>query len=70
MILNYKMGVAASALALGAVTIVLAVDVQAQAFSGKPVRMIVGFPPGGSNDIVARIVGPKLGELIGAQVVI
>lgn len=36
----------------------------------KPVRLLVGFPPGGNNDIVARIVTPKLSELLGQQVVI
>ena len=42
----------------------------AQAYPNKPIRMIVGFPPGGSNDIVARIVAPKLGEILGVQVVV
>jgi tripartite-type tricarboxylate transporter receptor subunit TctC len=42
----------------------------AQAYPTRPIRLIIGFPPGGSNDIVARIVGPKLGELMGAQVVV
>src|SRR3546814_13392250 len=32
--------------------------------------MVVGFPPGGSNDIVARIIAPKLGELLGVSVVV
>ena len=40
------------------------------AYPTKPIRLIVGFPPGGSNDIVARIVAPKFGEFIGAQVVV
>ena len=42
----------------------------AQQYPNKPIRLIVGFPPGGSNDIVARIVSPKLGELLGQQVVV
>ena len=42
----------------------------AQVYPGKPVRLIVAFPPGGSTDIIARIVGQKLGERLGQQVVI
>ena len=43
------------------------------AFAQYPTRaihLIVGFAPGGSNDIVARIVGQKVGELLGTGVVI
>lgn len=42
----------------------------AQAYPSKPVRFIVGFPPGGTNDIVARALGQKLTELMGQQFVI
>jgi tripartite-type tricarboxylate transporter receptor subunit TctC len=42
----------------------------AQAFPTKPVRIIVAFPAGGGTDIVARIVGQKLGEAWGQPVVI
>jgi len=42
----------------------------AQSYPSKPVRLIVAFPPGGSTDIIARIVGQKLGERLGQQVVI
>jgi len=42
----------------------------AQTYPTKAVRFIVGFPPGGTNDIVARIIAPKLGENLGQQVVV
>jgi tripartite-type tricarboxylate transporter receptor subunit TctC len=42
----------------------------AQAWPAKPIRMMVPFPPGGSTDIVARIVAQKLGERLGQSIVI
>jgi tripartite-type tricarboxylate transporter receptor subunit TctC len=42
----------------------------AQDFPSKPVRLIIGFPPGGSNDVLARNVAPRLGEILGNQVVV
>lgn len=42
----------------------------AAAYPTKPVRLIVPFPPGGSNDIVARMVANELSPLLGQQVVI
>ncbi len=45
-------------------------QVVAQTYPNKPIRLIVGFPPGGSNDIVARNLAPRLGELLGVQVVV
>jgi len=41
-----------------------------QTYPNRPVRMIVPFAPGGASDFVARIIGPKLGELLGASIVI
>jgi tripartite-type tricarboxylate transporter receptor subunit TctC len=41
-----------------------------QAYPTKPVRVIIPFPPGGANDIMARIVFPKLSEQLGQQFII
>lgn len=41
----------------------------AQGYPSKPVRLIVPFPPGGSTDLVARSIMPRLGELLGQQIV-
>ena len=41
-----------------------------QAYPTRPVRMMVGFPPGGGTDVVARIISPRLSENLGQPVVI
>jgi tripartite-type tricarboxylate transporter receptor subunit TctC len=41
----------------------------AQAYPSKPVRMIIPFPPGGSNDVVGRMIAFQLSERLGRQVV-
>jgi len=40
-----------------------------QQYPIRPVRMLVGFPPGGGTDIVGRIVAQKLSENLGQQVI-
>jgi tripartite-type tricarboxylate transporter receptor subunit TctC len=42
----------------------------AQDYPKRPIRWIVGFPPGGSTDIVARIMAPWLSERLGQQVIV
>lgn len=42
----------------------------AQTYPTKPVRLIIPFPPGGSNDVVGRAIGQQLGERLGQGVVI
>ena len=44
--------------------------VPALAQSDRPVSLVVGYPPGGSTDLTARIVGPELGRRLGQTVVI
>jgi len=42
----------------------------AQAYPDKAIRLIVPFPPGGSNDVIARVVGAQLSERLGQTVLI
>jgi len=42
----------------------------AQTWPPKPIRMLVGFAPGGGTDIVARALAPKIGEVLGQPVVV
>jgi len=39
-------------------------------YPARPIRFLVGFPPGGTNDIVARAIAPKFSEFLGQSVVI
>ena len=50
--------------------LVLASTANAQSYPDRPVRLIVGFPPGGSSDTVARVVGQSLSPLLGQPVVV
>ncbi|WP_066339755.1 tripartite tricarboxylate transporter substrate binding protein [Azohydromonas lata] len=42
----------------------------AQNWPGKPIRLIVPYPPGGFTDVTARLIGQKLGERLGQTVVV
>jgi tripartite-type tricarboxylate transporter receptor subunit TctC len=41
-----------------------------QDYPNRPVRLIIPFPPGGSNDVVGRMIGTQLSEKLGKQVVV
>ncbi len=53
-----------------ALALLCPVFAQAQSYPDKPVKLTVGFPPGSGPDVVTRLVGQKLGELLKQQVVI
>ena len=43
---------------------------QAQGYPSRPVRMIVGYPPGGTADVVARLISQQLSERLGQPFVV
>jgi tripartite-type tricarboxylate transporter receptor subunit TctC len=54
----------------GLVLWVMSADAVAQAYPSKPVRWVVPFPPGGSADIMGRMIGQELAKTVGQPVVI
>jgi hypothetical protein len=45
-------------------------NADAQSYPDRPIRLIVGYAPGGGTDLVARLVGPYLGRALGQSIVI
>ena len=43
---------------------------QEQSYPNKTIRLVVGFPPGGANDVLARQLAPRLSTALGGQSVI
>ena len=62
----HRFAVTLAALSLAA----LASHAGAQAWPAKPIRMVSAFPPGGTTDILARVLGQKLTEVFGQPVVV
>src|SRR2546423_15341675 len=52
------------------VTFLAAGAVEAQPYPSKPVKIIVGFAPGGGSDFIARVMAQKLTERLGTQVIV
>ena len=57
-------------LALTAALTTVSFAAAAQAYPDKPIKILIPFPPGGGTDFVSRMVGTKLGELTGWQIVL
>ena len=67
--MNRTFGICAAIAAMilpGVTSAVMAAD----SYPTRPIRLIVPFPPGGSNDIVGRVIGQQLGERLGKPLVI
>jgi tripartite-type tricarboxylate transporter receptor subunit TctC len=47
-----------------------AVPAAAQQYPTKPIRLIIPFPPGGSNDVVGRLIATQLSEKLGRQIIV
>ena len=65
--IRFVLRAAAAAIALGALTPFVA---EAQSWPTKPVKFIVPFPPGGSTDPMARMIGAKLTDSLGQQFIV
>ena len=55
---------------LAALLLSLAVTATHAAWPDKPIKVLIGYAPGGSTDVVARLLAPKLGEKLGQPVII
>ncbi|MGZ5697926.1 MAG: Bug family tripartite tricarboxylate transporter substrate binding protein [Usitatibacter sp.] len=57
-------------MSFGLIASLAAQSVLAQAYPTRPVKLVVTYPPGGSSDLLARILGQKLAELWGQPVIV
>jgi tripartite-type tricarboxylate transporter receptor subunit TctC len=59
-----------SILAAGALLPLSATFARAQTYPSRPIRFIVGYPPGGTTDVLARLIAEPLGKRLGQQVLV
>lgn len=52
------------------ISLLLSTSAIAQAYPSRPIRYIVPFPPGGSSDLIARVIAPKMSERLGQPIVV
>jgi tripartite-type tricarboxylate transporter receptor subunit TctC len=57
-------------LKIAGLMLALSAPLAAQEYPTKPVRLIIPFPPGGSNDVVGRMIATQLSDRLGKQVVV
>ncbi|HYL88015.1 MAG TPA: tripartite tricarboxylate transporter substrate binding protein [Burkholderiales bacterium] len=55
---------------IGTLLAALATLALAQPYPTKPIKVLVAFPPGGPVDIIARLIAPKMGEILGQPLVV
>ena len=61
-------GLLSRVLQAAAVLLALTAGAAADDYPNKPIRLIIPFPPGGSNDVVGRLVARHLSDALGQQV--
>jgi tripartite-type tricarboxylate transporter receptor subunit TctC len=59
-----------AALVSVALTLLLLPAALAQSWPARPIRLVVGFPPGGSGDFIARNLGEEMNRLLGQQIIV
>ena len=64
----FRVAVVSALFGLGAVA--APANAQSAAYPTKPIRMLVGFPVGGGADVAARVLGPRMSEGLGQQIIV